>query len=153
LSLVESVAIILGLVVFEVVNSVDNAVVNASVLKTMTKLWRNRFLVIGIITSVFLVRFLLPLFIVWISVPTISVSEMFLAFAGQSHIAAQAIEMQKPIILMFGGVFLVYLYFHWLFLEKKDALYVERFVKEKQGAWFFAHSSFFASCRYVFSQV
>jgi len=137
-SLVESIAIVLGLVVFEVVNSVDNAVVNASVLKTMSVLWRKRFLVIGIITSVFLVRFLLPLVIVWISVPTISLSEIFLAFSGQSQIAETAITIQKPIILMFGAVFLLYLYFHWLFLEQKDHLYIERFLKEKHGAWFFA---------------
>jgi hypothetical protein len=129
---------VLGLVVFEVVNSVDNAVVNASVLKTMNMLWRKRFLFIGIITSVFLVRFLLPLVIVWISVPTISVSEIFLAFLGQSQVAAQAISIQKPIILMFGGVFLLYLYFHWVFLEHKDPLYIEKFLKEKHGAWFFA---------------
>ena len=116
MSLVESIAIVLGLVVFEVVNSVDNAVVNASVLKTMSVLWRKRFLFIGIITSVFLVRFLLPLVIVWISVPTISVSEIFLAFSGQSQITEAAITLQKPVILMFGVVFLVYLYFHWLFL-------------------------------------
>ena len=138
MSLVESIAIVLGLVVFEVVNSVDNAVVNASVLKTMSVLWRKRFLVIGIITSVFLVRFLLPLVIVWISVPTISLSEIFLAFSGQSQIAETAITIQKPIILMFGAVFLLYLYFHWLFLEQKDHLYIERFLKEKHGAWFFA---------------
>jgi uncharacterized protein len=137
-SLVESIAIVLGLVVFEVVNSVDNAVVNASVLKTMSVLWRKRFLVIGIITSVFLVRFLLPLVIVWVSVPTISLSEIFLAFSGQSQIAETAITIQKPVILMFGAVFLLYLYFHWLFLEQKDHLYIERLLKEKHGAWFFA---------------
>lgn len=136
--MIESIAIVIGLVVFEVVNSVDNAVVNASVLKTMSVLWRKRFLVIGIITSVFLVRFLLPLVIVWISVPTISLTEIFLAFSGQSQVAATAIELQKPVILMFGGVFLLYLYFHWLFLEQKDPLYIERFLKEKHGAWFFA---------------
>jgi hypothetical protein len=104
-SLVESIAIVVGLIVFEVVNSVDNAIVNASVLKTMSVLWRKRFLLIGIITSVFLVRFILPLIIVWISVPTISPSDLFLAFLGQSDVAASAIEQQKPIILMFGGVF------------------------------------------------
>ncbi len=138
MSLIESVAIVLGLVVFEVVNSVDNAVVNATVLKTMSVLWRKRFLFIGIITSVFLVRFLLPLVIVWISVPNISLSEIFLAFSGQSQVAASAITIQKPVILMFGAVFLLYLYFHWLFLEQKDPLYIERFLKEKHGAWFFA---------------
>ncbi len=141
MSLVESIAIVVGLIVFEVVNSVDNAIVNASVLKTMSVLWRKRFLLIGIITSVFLVRFILPLIIVWISVPTISPSDLFLAFLGQSDVAASAIEQQKPIILMFGGVFLLYLYIHWLFLEKKDPLYIERFIKEKHGVWFFAFAA------------
>jgi uncharacterized protein len=143
MSLVESIAIVIGLIVFEVVNSVDNAIVNASVLKTMSVLWRKRFLLIGIITSVFLVRFLLPLIIVWISVPTLSAPDLFLAFLGQSDVAAQAIELQKPLILMFGGVFLLFLYFHWLFLEKKEPLYIERFLKEKHGVWFFAFVAIF----------
>jgi uncharacterized protein len=140
-SLVEFTTIVLGLVVFEIVNSIDNAVVNATVLKTMSMLWRKRFLFIGIITSVFLVRFLLPLAIVGISVPNISLQEMFLAFSGQSDIAARAIELQKPVILAFGGIFLLFLYLHWLFLEKKDPLYIERFIKEKHAAWFFAIAS------------
>ncbi len=143
MSLVESIAIVVGLIVFEVVNSVDNAIVNASVLKTMGKLWRKRFLLIGILTSVFLVRFLLPLVIVWISVPTISGPDLFLAFTGQSEVAANAIELQKPLILMFGAVFLLFLYFHWLFLEKKEPLYIERFIKEKHGVWFFAFAALF----------
>jgi hypothetical protein len=141
LSLVEDIAIVLGLIVFEVVNSLDNAIVNASVLKTMNILWRKRFLLIGILTSVFLVRFILPLIVVWISVPTISGQDVFLAFLGQSEVAKTAIEMQKPLILMFGGVFLLFLYFHWLFLEKKDPLYVERFLKQKHGVWFFAFTA------------
>jgi uncharacterized protein len=141
MSLLEAVAIVAGLVVFEVVNSIDNAIVNAGVLKTMNALWRKRFLFIGILTSVFLVRFLLPLIIVWISVPTISAPDIFKAFLGQSQVAADAIEAQKPIILMFGAIFLIYLYLHWLFLEKKDPLYIERFLKEKHGAWFFAFAA------------
>jgi uncharacterized protein len=141
LSLVEDILIVAGLIVFEVVNSVDNAIVNASVLKTMSMLWRKRFLLIGIITSVFLVRFILPLLIVWISVPNISGADLFLAFTGQSTIAAEAIEAQKPLILMFGGVFLLFLYFHWLFLEKKEPLFIERFIKEKHGVWFFAFAA------------
>jgi uncharacterized protein len=140
-SLVESVVIVLGLIVFEVVNSVDNAIVNASVLKTMSVIWRKRFLLIGIVTSVFLVRFILPLIIVWISVPTISAQDLFLAFLGQSAVAKNAIELQTPIILMFGGVFLLFLYLHWLFLEKKDPLFIERFLKQKHGVWFFAFAA------------
>ncbi|HSV49001.1 MAG TPA: DUF475 domain-containing protein, partial [Candidatus Acidoferrales bacterium] len=108
---------------------------------TMSMIWRKRFLLIGIFTSVFLVRFILPLIIVWISVPTISGQDLFLAFVGQSDVAANAIEQQKPLILMFGGVFLLYLYFHWLFLEKKEPLFIERFLKEKHGVWFFAFAA------------
>ena len=107
----------------------------------MGMLWRKRFLLIGILTSVFLVRFLLPLVIVWISVPTISAPDLFLAFLGQSDVAANAIELQKPLILMFGAVFLLFLYFHWLFLEKKEPLFIERFLKEKHGVWFFAFAA------------
>jgi uncharacterized protein len=132
---------VVGLIVFEVVNSVDNAIVNACVLKTMGALWRKRFLLIGIFTSVFLVRFILPLIIVWVSVPNISGSELFLAFTGQSEVAYAAIEHQKPVILMFGGVFLLYLYFHWLFLEQKEPLFIERFLKQKHGVWFFAFAA------------
>ncbi len=141
MSLVEDIVIVLGLIVFEVVNSIDNAIVNASVLKTMSVLWRKRFLLIGIVTSVFLVRFILPLIIVWISVPNIGAQDLFLAFLGQSEVAKNAIEMQTPIILMFGGVFLLFLYLHWLFLEKKDPLFIERFLKQKHGVWFFAFAA------------
>jgi hypothetical protein len=139
--LIEAILVVLGLIVFEVVNSIDNAIVNAHVLRTMGELWRKRFLLVGIVTSVFLVRFLLPVFIVWISVPNISLSGLFSNFFGGSDVAANAINAQKPIILMFGGVFLLYLYFHWLFLEKKDSLYVERFLKAKHGVWFFGFAA------------
>ena len=37
-SLVESIVIVIGLVVFEVVNNMDNAIFNASILKTMSML-------------------------------------------------------------------------------------------------------------------
>lgn len=137
----DDVLIVFGLIVFEVVNSVDNAIVNAHILKTMGEVWRRRFLIIGIVTSVFLVRFLLPLFIVWISVPNVPLSSLFDSFIGRNTIAADAISAQKPIILTFGGVFLLYLYFHWLFLEKKSPLYFERLLKAKHGVWFFAFAA------------
>ena len=139
--LIEDILIVLGLIVFEVVNSIDNAIVNAHVLKTMSILWRKRFLFIGILTSVFLIRFILPLIIVWISVPNISLPDLFSSFAGGNDIAAKAVEAQTPIILSFGGVFLLFLYLHWLFLEKKEPLFIERFLKPKHGVWFFGFAA------------
>ena len=64
-----------------------------------------------------------------------------LAFTGESQVAAIAIESEKALILMFGAVFLLYLYFHWLFLEKKEPLFIERYLKEKHGVWFFAFAA------------
>lgn len=137
----EIITALIGLIVFEIVNSVDNAIVNAHVLKTMSLEWRRRFLVWGMFSSVFLVRFLAPLAIIWISVPFIPFEELMGSFAGSSDIGMHAVEANKHLILMFGGVFLMYLYFHWLFLEKKQPLFIERFVKEGHGVWFFAFAA------------
>ena len=43
--------IIIGLIVFEAVNSIDNAIVNAYVLRTMSEKWRKIFLFWGILTD------------------------------------------------------------------------------------------------------
>lgn len=140
--MLEILLIVLGLVLFEVVNSVDNAIINAHILKTMGEKWRKRFLLIGIVTSVFLVRLVVPLIMVWIVVPHISFAELMSAFAGGSTIAAEAIEQQKSLILVFGGMFLSLLYFHWLFMEKKNPLFVhEKFLKEHHAVWFFAFAA------------
>ncbi|MDD5456609.1 MAG: DUF475 domain-containing protein, partial [Candidatus Margulisbacteria bacterium] len=50
--------------VMEVSLSFDNAVVNASVLKTMSAKWQKRFLTWGIIIAVFGMRLLFPILIV-----------------------------------------------------------------------------------------
>ena len=138
----EILIVISGLILFEVVNSVDNAIINAHVLRTMGEKWRKRFLFVGIITSVFLVRLLVPVIIVWLVVPNISLADIADLFTGGSSVAAQAIHQQKGLILVFGGVFLLLLYFHWLFMEKKHPLfYHEKLLKEHHDVWFFAFAS------------
>jgi hypothetical protein len=50
----------------------------------------------------------------------------------------EAIEATSPLLLLSGGVFLLFLFFNWLFLEPKNfGLRGERFF-QAQGAWFFA---------------
>ena len=134
-----SLIAILGLVVFEVVSSVDNAIVNAHVLKTMSAKWRKIFLFWGIIFAVFVVRGLVPLLVVWMSVPEIGLIGAFrAAFSGSSDFT-QLIEERKGIILLGAGVFMALLYLHWLFLEKKDPFFVsDKLIKPQYGLWFFA---------------
>src|SRR3989344_2221448 len=130
--------IVLGLVLFEIIISVDNAIINAEVLGTMSKKGRKWFLLWGILIAVFLVRGVLPWLIVWLSTPGIGPIEAFTAsFSGDPHIA-EVIEASSPILLAGGGTFLVFLFFHWIFLEEKHyGLQGERFI-HKQGVWFFA---------------
>ncbi|MFN8789903.1 MAG: DUF475 domain-containing protein, partial [Bdellovibrionales bacterium] len=52
------------LTVLEVSLSFDNAVVNASLLETMTPVWQRRFLTWGILIAVFGMRLVFPLAIV-----------------------------------------------------------------------------------------
>lgn len=131
--------IIIGLLVFEVVNSVDNAIVNAYVLKTMSPRWRKIFLFWGILTAVFIIRGLLPLLVVWLSVPEIGILGAFRAMFDSDSGIAELMEARKGIILMGAGVFLLLLYLHWLFLEEKSPLFVvDKFIKPHYGVWFFA---------------
>ncbi len=137
------VLIILGLCLFETVSSIDNAVVNAEVLSTVGEKARKWFLTWGIFIAVFALRGLLPWLIVWLANPAIGLLGSFTAaFSNDPHIM-EAVEKSSPLLLLGGGVFLVLLFFHWLFVEpKKYGLPGEKFFS-RQGAWFFAVASFF----------
>src|SRR3989338_5001629 len=93
MALFELLLIIFGLALFEIIISVDNAIINAEVLSTTSKKARKWFLLWGFIIAVFLVG---------------------------------------------GGTFLIFLFFHWIFLEPKHyGLRGEELI-HKHGVWFFA---------------
>ncbi|NTW13925.1 MAG: DUF475 domain-containing protein [Candidatus Moranbacteria bacterium] len=128
-----------GLALFETVSSIDNAVINAEVLATMGRKARRFFLTWGIFLAVFVVRGLLPWLIVWATVPSLGFFGSFTATFSSDPSVAHAIESSAPILLIGGGIFMLFLFFHWLFLEDKeyglDA--IEPFFS-RQGAWFYA---------------
>jgi hypothetical protein len=59
------ILIVLGLFLFEVVSSIDNAIINAQVLGTMGEKAKRWFLTWGLFFAVFVVRGLLPWAIIW----------------------------------------------------------------------------------------
>lgn len=128
---------ILGLTIFEVITSIDNAIINAEVLSGMSKKGQQWFLVWGFLIAVILVRGLLPFAMIWATNPHLDAASVFFAtLSGESQIQ-QAIESSAPILLVGGAVFLIFLFFNWLFLEHKNyGLFGERFFTEK-GEWFF----------------
>ncbi len=129
---------VLGLSLFEIITSIDNAIINAEVLSGMSQKARKWFLLWGFMFAVFVVRGLLPFSIVWIANPTLGpLGVITAAFSNDPHVI-EAIEKSSPLLLMGGGVFLVFLFFNWLFLEPKHfGLRGEGFF-QRQGAWFFA---------------
>src|SRR3989344_1493241 len=108
-----------GLALFEIISSVDNAVINASVLKTLPEKYRRIFLFWGILFAVFMVRGLLPFVIVWIANPALSLFEIF-SFVFQNNPEIEhAVEQSKALLLLGGGMYLFFVFLGWLFLEEK----------------------------------
>ncbi len=138
-----AVLIIAGLSLFEIVSSIDNAIINAEVLSTMQPRARRWFLIWGMLFAVFLVRGLLPWLILWLTVPGLSPWEAFTAAFSSDPMVKASIEKSSPMLLMGGGTFLVFLFLHWLFIEHKNfGLFIEPFF-QKRGVWFFAVVSVF----------
>lgn len=127
-----------GLVAFETVSSIDNAIINAEVLHGMGKKARKWFLFWGILFAVFVVRGVLPWLIVYVVNPSLGViGSLTATFSNDPRVMA-SIEASAPILLAGGGIFLVFLFFHWLFLETKNfGLVGEKFFL-RQGVWFYA---------------
>ncbi len=129
---------ILGLCLFEIISSIDNAVINAEVLGTMGKKSRRWFLLYGFFFAVFVVRGLLPWAIIWATMPSLGPIGSFTAAFSNDPSIHTAVEKSAPILLLGGGIFLIFLFFHWLFLETKNfGLRHERFF-QANGVWFFA---------------
>ena len=130
---------IIGLSLFETISSIDNAVINAEILGTMSAKAKKWFLFWGMILAVFVVRGLLPWIIVWAFNPTLGPIQAFMSTLSGNLAVKSSIEKSAPILLMAGGVFLVFLFMHWLFLEDKKLGLpkAEKFFMSK-GVWFYA---------------
>jgi len=129
---------VMGLVLFESVTSIDNAIINAEVLATMQQRARRWFLTWGILIAVFGVRGVLPWLIVWVMTPGLGPVDAFTASLTGNPVALRAIEESSPVLLLGGGIFFIFLFFHWFLLEpKKYGLSMERVIA-RQGVWFYA---------------
>lgn len=137
--ILSAIITIVGLSLFEAVSSVDNAIINAEVLNTMGARARRWFLTWGIFIAVFLVRGLLPFLIIWAFNTSLSPLQVLSAAWSSDPLVHESIEKSAPILLVAGGVFLLFLFLHWLFLEDKKLGLprTEKFFMSK-GVWFYA---------------
>ena len=149
--ILEILVVVLGLCLFEIISSVDNAIINAHVLKTLPEKFRKFFLFWGLLIAVFVVRGILPFLIVWLANPAFSFSEV-ISFVFHPTVEIEAyVEKSRVLLLLAGGVYLFFVFLGWIFLEeKKYAFLAEKFV-HRQSVWFYAISSLFITAVVYFS--
>jgi uncharacterized protein len=107
------------LAVLEVSLSFDNAVVNASVMQDMTKVWRHRFLTWGMAFAVFGMRFVFPLVVVSV-VAAIGPFEAVRLAALEPDEYARILTSAHVALGAFGGAFLGMVCLKYFFDRDKD---------------------------------
>ena len=143
MDIIQIIIIIFGLALFEIISSVDNAIINAHVLKTLPEKFRKFFLTWGLFVAVFVVRGVLPFLIIWLANPAFSFLQVISFVFHPTPEIEGYVEKSQALLLLAGGVYLFMVFLGWLFMEeKKYAFLVEEFV-HKQSIWFYAVASLF----------
>ena len=111
------VAAILG--IMEVSLSFDNAVVNASVLKTWDEKWQKLFLGVGIIIAVFGMRLVFPLVIV-AQAADLGLIEVWNLALNNPRAYSEHLTSNHAQVAAFGGMFLLLVFLNFLFDDEKE---------------------------------
>lgn len=98
----------------EISLSFDNAVMNAVILSGLSQVWRRRFLTWGMVIAVFGMRFLFPVLIVVLT-SGLSIERVLELAFREPEVYAHYLEAAEPLILAFGGSFLLMVFVNWLF--------------------------------------
>jgi hypothetical protein len=119
--------------ILEVTLSFDNAVVNAKVLQRMSEKWQRRFLTWGILLAVFGTRLVFPILIVSIAAFISPIAAATLAFEDPARYA-ELIATATPLILAFGGAFLLMVSLKYFFDVGKKVHWIE-VVEKRLARW------------------
>lgn len=132
---------IVGLCMFEVISSLDNAIINAEILKTIkSQVARRFFLTTGFFFAVFAVRGVMPFMIYYIPNYHLGLSKALSAFWSGDPAVKAAVASSEPMLVIGGGMFLVLLFLQWFLAdaEKACSCRLEQLANDFGGSWFFA---------------
>ncbi|SPM34200.1 Uncharacterized protein MRAB57_2014 [Mycobacterium rhizamassiliense] len=120
--------LLVALAVLEVSLSFDNAIINAAILRRLSRFWRQMFLTIGILIAVFGMRLAFPLLLVWATAGVDPVRAFDLALNPPPHGALEfpdgspsyekLLVSAHPQIAAFGGIFLLMLFLDFLVQDR-----------------------------------
>ncbi len=114
--------------ILEISLSFDNAVVNATVMKTMSEVWKKRFLTWGMLIAVFGMRLLFPLGIVSVLGKIGPIDALMLSIYEPIKYA-EIMTSSHLYVASFGGIFLFMVFIHFFFDEDKDVHWISFFEK------------------------
>jgi len=117
-TMMSALFVTLILAVMEISLSFDNAVVNASVLKTWDKFWKMIFLTVGMLIAVFGMRLVFPIVIVALTADMGMMDVINMALNNPKEYSAKLIEHHAE-IAAFGGMFLLLVFLNFIFDEKE----------------------------------
>jgi hypothetical protein len=120
---VSTTFIVAVLAILEISLSFDNAVVNATVLKEMTPLWRRRFITWGIAVAVFGMRIAFPLVIVAIIARIDPLSALMMAAIDPDRYS-RVLATAHVSVSAFGGAFLAMVGLKHFIDQEKDVHWI-----------------------------
>jgi len=120
------------LAVMEVSLSFDNAVVNASVLKTWDEFWIKLFLGVGIIIAVFGMRLVFPLVIVAVAAD-LGMAEVWNLALTDPKAFSTHLTNHHAEVAAFGGMFLLLVFLNFMLDDEKETHWLGN-VEKKIGA-------------------
>lgn len=127
---------VLVLMAIEITFSFENAIINARVLKTMTRVWQLLFMTIGIAIAIFGMRIIFPIVIVMLT-SGLGWNEVVSLALNNPEDYALELERAYPSIAAFGGMFLLMLALHFFFDHERRVLWWQGFEQWMQdvGVW------------------
>lgn len=94
---------------------------------------------LGYIIAVFGIRGILPWLIIWFSTPSLGPIGALTATFSNDAAASAAIHQSAPFLLLLaGGIFMIFLFLHWLMAEEKNCIVPGERTMSRQGPWFYA---------------
>lgn len=113
------------LIVVEITFSFENAIINAKILKNLSKFWQNIFLTVGIFIAIFGMRVIFPIAIVMVTAGLGAREVIDLALNDPTEYSHR-LHDAHPQIAAFGGAFLLMLALHFFFDDSRETLWLKR---------------------------
>lgn len=128
---VEALLVAMVLIAVEVAFSFDNAIVNAKILKHMSRFWQTMFLTIGAAIAIFGMRLVFPIVIVAFTAG-LGWQEVIDLALHHPEEYAEHLEESHIVLSAFAGAFLLMLALHFFVDDSREVLWFARLERRMQ---------------------